>query len=152
MDEFIKLLDENLDYISHEIIADTFYIDVVSNRKQVICPFCGTPSTKTHSRYIKQFQDLPIQGKKVIINLTNRKMFCVNEDCSHKTFAEGFDFLMPKAKKSKRLEKEILNLSLNLSSINASKYLSEKVAKVSKSTICNLLKKRNENKKQRKNN
>ncbi|WP_431603020.1 transposase family protein [Clostridium botulinum] len=47
------------------MIADTFYIDVVSNRKQVICPFCGTPSTKTHSRYIKQFQDLPIQGKKV---------------------------------------------------------------------------------------
>ncbi|WP_154231649.1 hypothetical protein [Clostridium botulinum] len=48
-------MDENLDYISHKIIDDTFYIDVVSNRKQVICPFCGTPSTKTHSRYVKQF-------------------------------------------------------------------------------------------------
>jgi len=45
---------------------------------------------------------------------------------------------MPKAKKTKRLENEILNLSLNLSSINASKYLSKKIPKVSKSTICNL--------------
>ncbi|NME96474.1 transposase family protein [Clostridium cochlearium] len=142
MDKFIKLLDKNLEYVNHQIIDNTFYTNVISNRKQVICPFCGTPSTKVHSRYVKQFQDLPIQGNKVILKLTNRKMFCVNDACSHKTFAENFDFLMPKAKKTKRLENEILNLSLNLSSINAAKYLSEKVAKVSKSTICNLLKKK----------
>ncbi|BFN03520.1 hypothetical protein [Clostridium tetani] len=74
-------------------------------------------------------------------------MFCVSENCNHKTFAENFDLLMPKAKKTKRLENEILNLSLNLSSINASKYLSEKIAKISKSTICNLLKKEIKNNK-----
>lgn len=52
MDEFIKLLDKNLEYVSHQIIDNTFYINVISNRKQVICPFCGTPSTKVHSRYV----------------------------------------------------------------------------------------------------
>ena len=41
MDEFIKLLDQNLDYISHEIIDGVCYIDVVSNRKEARCPFCG---------------------------------------------------------------------------------------------------------------
>lgn len=48
---------------------------------------------------------------------------------------------MLKAKKTKRLENEILTLTLNVSSINASKYLSKKVAKVYKSIIFNLLKK-----------
>ncbi|WP_231272764.1 hypothetical protein [Clostridium botulinum] len=37
----------------------------ISNRKQVICPFCRTPLTKNSSRYIKQFQDLSMQGNKV---------------------------------------------------------------------------------------
>ncbi|WP_209125552.1 transposase family protein [Alkalihalobacillus sp. BA299] len=31
-----------------------------------------------HSRYKRSFQDLPIQGKKVLITLSNRKMFCDN--------------------------------------------------------------------------
>ncbi|WP_053069821.1 hypothetical protein [Clostridium botulinum] len=37
----------------------------ISNRKQVICPFCRTPLTKKYSRYIKQFQDLSMKGNKV---------------------------------------------------------------------------------------
>lgn len=78
MDEFIKLLDKNLEYVSHEIIDNIFYVNVISNIQQVTCPFCGTISTKVNSKYVKQFQDLPIQGNKVIIKLTNRKMFCVN--------------------------------------------------------------------------
>ena len=78
MDEIIKLLDGNLDYISHKIIDDTIFINVVSNRKEVTCPHCGKPSSKTHSHYKKSFQDLPIQEKKVMVILSNRKMFCNN--------------------------------------------------------------------------
>lgn len=141
MDEFIKLLDKNLKFISHEIVDDTIYIHTISNRNEVVCPFCGEISTKAHSHYSKSFQDLPIQGKKVIIILNNRKMFCNNPKCNHKTFAEKFDFISPRGKKTKRLENEIIRLSLNLSSITASKYLKGNIANVGKSTICNLLKK-----------
>ena len=55
MDEFIKLLDENLDYLEHTIIEDTIYIYVTSNRKEVICPCCGKPSSKVHSTYERSF-------------------------------------------------------------------------------------------------
>ena len=145
MDEFIKLLDRNLEYVSHEIIDDTIYIRVVSIREEIVCPFCGQPSSKTHSHYDRSFQDLPIQNKKVIVILSNRKMFCHNPDCEHTTFAEAFEFLLAKAKKTKRLEDEIINLSTNVSSLTASSILSTRVAKVGKSTICNLLKKRHTN-------
>jgi len=145
MDELIKFLDKNLEYINHEIIDDTIYIHVISNRKEAVCPFCGHASIKTHSRYERSFQDLPIQGKKVTIIINNRKMFCQNANCDHTTFAETFDFLPSKRKKSNRLENEIMNVSLNVSSMTAADILRNSVANVGKSTICNLLKKRNTN-------
>ena len=77
MDEFIKLLDQNLDYISHEIIDGVCYIDVVSNRKEARCPFCGKLSSKKHSIYKRSFQDLPIQGNKVVIYLKTLKCFVI---------------------------------------------------------------------------
>ncbi|MDR1617215.1 MAG: transposase family protein [Syntrophomonadaceae bacterium] len=68
------------------------FITVRPNRQELICPYCATPSTKVHSCYPRKFSDLPIQGKKVTIIIENRKMFCQNPDCGHKTFAEKFCF------------------------------------------------------------
>ncbi len=45
------MLDSSLGYISHELIDNTLYINVISNK-----------------------HDLPIQGKKVIILLKNRNI------------------------------------------------------------------------------
>lgn len=64
MDEFIKLSDANLEYINHEIIDDTIYINVISNSEDIQCPFCGHMSSQIHSTYERSFQDLPMQGKK----------------------------------------------------------------------------------------
>ena len=145
LDALIKLLDENLEYISHEIIEDTIYIHIKSNKIVACCPHRNTPSERIHSHYTRSFQDLPISGKKTVLILNNRKFFCDNEDCNRKTFAEKFDFIEHKAKKTKRLEAEIINLSKNMSLISASKLLGKSVATVSKSTVCNIFKKRNTN-------
>lgn len=141
MDDLIKLLDKNLDYVSHEIVEDTMYIKVASNRKIFTCPHCNTESKRIHSHYIKTFQDLPIQDKKVIIILDNRKFFCENNECSNKTFSETFDCIDFKSKKSKRLIEYIINTSMKLSTIDASKILEKNGVRVSKSTFHNLLKK-----------
>lgn len=141
MDEFVKLLDKNLEYVNHKFIEVTICINVISNREEVVCPFCGKASTKVHSHYKRSFQDLPIQGKKVVIVLNNRKMFCPNPECKNTTFAETFSFLSHKGKKTKRLEDEIINISANVSSVAAAEILQNSVANVGKSTICNLLKK-----------
>jgi len=142
MDEFIKLLDPGLDYIEHELLDDTIIIRVASNRKELLCPYCGYSSSKRHSSYERSFQDLPIMGKKSKIIIQNRKMFCLNPECKHTTFAETFDFIKPKAKKSNRLLDKIVDVSLNVSSVNAADILRDGIADVGKSTICNLLKKR----------
>ncbi len=141
MDEIIKMLDECLDYISHEVIDDTLYINVKSNKESLPCPKCGVESSKVHSRYKKSFQDLPIQGKKVVIVLKNKNMFCTNPKCKKYTFSESFDFIDPKGKKTKRLIEEIIRVSLTQSSVSAAKYLSDTTVDIKKSSICNYLKK-----------
>jgi len=145
MEELVKLLDREIRYEGHEIAGEEIHIWVSSTRERKECPYCGTTASKVHSRTLRTVKDLPIQGKKVKILLEQKKYFCKNEKCKHKTFAERFDFFEPKATKTKRLEAEILRVSLTQSSISASRYLRSSVADVSKSTICNLLKKGREN-------
>jgi transposase len=144
MKEIINLLDKNLRYKSHEIQDGIIIISVKSKRKKIECPYCGAESKKTHSQNIRKFQDLPITGKKVTIVLERRKYICKNPECSYKTFAERFDFYDSMSRKTKRLSEEILRVSLTQSSVSASKYLRRGVVDVGKSTICNMLKKRND--------
>ena len=142
MDDFIKSLDENLEYIDHEIIGDYIYIKISSKQTEMCCPFCGQISKKVHSTYSRRIQDLPIQGMKVILVLNNRKIFCENQECEHVTFSERYSFLSDKSKKTKRLEDEILRISLNMSSVAAAEALSQNMVSIGKSTICRLIKKR----------
>ena len=141
MEALIKLLDENLRYVRHEIDTDTIKITVKSAKEEVSCPYCKTSSSKVHSKYERKFKDLPIQGKKVVIQLKNRKMFCKNPECSHKTFAETFEFLPNSSKMTTRLEKEVLRISLNCSSVTSSKLLRYGIVDIGKSSICRLIKK-----------
>ena len=150
MKDIIEILDENLKYIEHQIDGDYIEVIVESRRDEVSCPDCRTLSSRIHSTYSRSFQDLPIQGKKVYIKIDNRKYFCDEQNCSNTTFAESFDCVKPKAKKSERLKNEIIKISVEISSNAASKILSEGVVDISKSTICDMLKKNNENDRQSK--
>jgi hypothetical protein len=46
MDEFIKLLDKDLEYLHHEIVNDTIYIYVAPTRDEVQFPFGGHMSSR----------------------------------------------------------------------------------------------------------
>jgi transposase len=142
LNELIKLLDNDLEYVSHDIDGDVMRIYVISARKEAICPYCGQSSGRVHSHYERGFFDLPMQGKKVEIIILNRKLRCDNPDCGHKTFAESFDCLPFKGKRSLRLTDEVIKVALEVSSVKASRMLKKGVADVGKSTICALLKKR----------
>jgi len=143
MEEIVKLIDENMRYEKHEIKNEILYIYVKSSREEVNCPNCGYASNNVHSRYSRHFRELPVQDMKVEIILSNRILFCKNKECSRTKFAETFGCLPYKAKRSKRLTAKIMEISLEMSSITASEILRNGIADVSKSTICNLYKKRN---------
>jgi len=143
MREIVAMLDESLTYLAHEIFDDYIIVVVESSRDEVPCPYCDKVSSRVHSTYERSFQDLPIQGKKVYVSILNRKYFCDNRNCPNTTFAESFVCLKPKSKKSERLINEIMKLSTEVSSVTASRMLKDGVVDVSKSTICDMLKKNN---------
>lgn len=138
---FIKLLDENLESVDCRVKDTKIIITAKSIRKEVVCPYCGSISSRIHSVYQREIQDIPMQDKQTILLLNTRKMFCVNKECSKKTFSERFDFISSNGKKTKRLIDKILVTSTKLSSVNASALLKVSAVQVSKSSICDLLKK-----------
>lgn len=141
MKELIKLLDEKLECTSYKIEDKRILIEAHYDTSDSICPFCGAVSTKVHSRYIREIQDLPIQNKQVIILLTTRKLFCSNNKCTHKTFSERFSFISRSAKNTNRLMESIMINATALSSIKCSQLLGLNNIKISKSSICEMLKK-----------
>ena len=88
MDEFIKLLDPAYELIQYRIKEDKVIFHIASTITELECPFCGRKTSKVYSIYEREIQDLPMQGKKVILLVDTRKMRCMNLDCSHKTFSE----------------------------------------------------------------
>lgn len=142
MEEYIQSLDPHLKYMFHEDVNGVLVIHAESNQEAPLCPWCGTASTRCHSKYTHQFRDLPMGGKHVEIVIHNRRMKCVNEICDHTTFAERFDCVEPKAKKSRRLEEVILLMSKEMSANAASKALSESLAPVDRWYISEMQKRR----------
>jgi len=145
MYELVQMLDNNLIYLDHQVLNDSIIIYVCSKHDEAKCPYCGTASSRIHSTYERSFQDLPIQGKQVNVIIENRKYFCDNTHCLKTTFAEAFECLKPKSKKSNRLMDEIVKVSIEVSSVTASRLLNDGVAKVCKSTVCEILKKNGKN-------
>ena len=137
----VKLLDPAYELIQYRIKEDKVIFHIASTITELECPFCGRKTSKVHSIYEREIQDLPMQGKKVILLVYTRKMRCMNLDCSHKTFSEKHPFVAAKSKKTNRLIQNILYTSSQLSSLNASKLLKSENISVCKSSICDLLKK-----------
>ena len=109
--EIIKLLDPDLECIRYKLKNQQVIFEVKSSREKVPCPYCGKVSSKIHSVYQREIQDIPIQDKQTIVLLNTRKMFCSNPACDHKTFSERFDFIAPRERKTKRLVDKILLVS-----------------------------------------
>lgn len=142
MQKYIDLLSRELKFVDLKNEDDTIIFEVESTVDKPICPYCGEASNRKHSSYKKSFMDIPLNNKKVLIRIKNRKMFCDNTNCSHKTFAEVYDFVERKSKKTNRLKDYIIDISVNMSSVSAQNLLRKNGVKVCKSTICTFLKKR----------
>lgn len=73
MDEFIKLLDPAYELIQYRIKEDKVIFHIASTITELECSFCGRKTSKVHSIYEREIQDLPMQGKKVILLVDTRR-------------------------------------------------------------------------------
>lgn len=132
-------LDSQIQYLSHEFMANQVVFRMKTRFITAICPYCGIEANKMHSKYRRVFQDIPISIFKTMIHLELLNFFASTFIVPLLLLAYPFLFIEPKARKTKRLETKNLTLSLEMSSINSAKRLNQQNIKISKIEICRLI-------------
>lgn len=100
MDFIVKDLDNNYRLDAFRNKADKIIFEISSEISTANCPYCGKESKRIHSRYQREIQDLPIQGKKIVLLVSTRKFFCDNDMCCKRTFSERHTFVDANGEKS----------------------------------------------------
>jgi transposase len=67
------------------------------------CPSCGRASRRVHSRYERRLADAAVGGRRVVIRLQVRRLFCDAPACAKKTFAEQVPGLTARYKRKTAL-------------------------------------------------
>ena len=97
-------LPAGLEVTTIEVIDEVLTITAVSTQVRPVCPFCGMPALRVHSRYTRQVADLPCSGQQVRLLVQVRKYFCDVSDCARTIFVERLTpFIEPWARVTQRL-------------------------------------------------
>jgi transposase len=68
------------------------------------CPDCGTASTSRKGGYVRQLQDLPVQGMAVRLEVRMTRWRCRNDECERYSFVEGLEKSAPShARRTRRV-------------------------------------------------
>lgn len=139
LQEYLKSLDENLELIKYVEHDDEIHLDAKFTKKEVLCPCCRYTTIRVSSKYMRSFQDIPLNGKRVIIHMPIRKMLCFNPFCTVTAFMERFEFLARNSRKTKRLEELIVNTFMNCGAGKAEAVLQGKGISITRRTIYHVL-------------
>jgi len=123
--------------IKHE---NSFLLELVSNRRGSPCPECNEFSSKIHSYYPRNFQDLPWAGYVVRINWKVRKFYCKNEGCLRKVFCERLGAVAaPYGRRTQRLNQYLNEIGFALGGNGGSKLASFIGMPISSSTMLRII-------------
>jgi transposase len=87
-----------------EVEPDRIAIFAATRSTSALCPSCGLPSRRVHSRYRRVLADLPWQGRPVSIVVEVRRLRCATETCRQQVFAERIDDIaIARARRTVRL-------------------------------------------------
>jgi transposase len=106
-------LGEGLELTQMEHHEDQLVLHVTAISPSAVCPLCGLPATRLHSRYRRAVKDLPCAGQHVKLILYVRKFFCETTNCVRKVFAERLPQLVaPWAQMTTRLSEALQTIGL----------------------------------------
>ena len=135
----LKILD--VEERDNEIVI---HMHSVSNN--CTCHKCGAPLVKHHGSHHRNAQDLPILGKRVILDMQIYDYNCTSDKCSGRFAAtETFDgFLSYNSRMTERLEDFICLLAVETSCEASARIMNTLNVKISGDTVIRLLVKRYE--------
>jgi len=125
--------------VNNSVIDPTAYLDgnaqvmyKVQSEKEIFliikidlhstpCPSCQSDTSRRHSRYCRNVQDLPVSECYFHFQIIVQKWFCDNPDCQKKVFTERLAWLALYQRKTVRLEKVIDKIAFSTNCLTAEK-------------------------------
>ena len=90
LDEFTKsLFPEMFKIIQNEESENEYTFRLLSKSESACCLKCCVKSRRAHSYQEKRARDLPIFGKRVTLEIIQKKYFCDNRNCEVDIFTES---------------------------------------------------------------
>lgn len=122
---------------------DTIFIHMNSRSKSCVCHKCGALLDKHHGSHHRMVQDLPILGKRVMLDMRIFDYECCSDTCMSFTAAETFDgFFSYNSRMTDRLEDFACLLAIETSCEASARIMRSMNIKISGDTIIRLLLKR----------
>ena len=128
----------------HEAGVDSLTVAARSAAGDAACPFCGGPSRRVYSRYLRSLQDLPCSGRALRITVMVRRLSGTVASCSARIFAErrGAAIATPFACCTSRLDRLADHLGLALGGRPGARLAARLLLPVSRDTLLCTLRRR----------
>lgn len=121
------------------------YIAMRSRTKKCRCPKCMSETSSLHATHHRKVQDLPVYGKRVMLNINLYEFNCINPECTITSFTETFEnFLNNYSYMTERLADLMTMLALETSCESCARILKSMNIKTSGDTVIRTLIKRYE--------
>lgn len=120
-EEVLFLLDGNLHLLYQEQTEGMLFFIVERRSSSAVCPSCHRVSHRTHSRYTRKVNDLPVADRQVNFQVLLHKWFCDHSDCPTKIFTERLPWLQTYKRKTERLEDMIEKIAFSTNCLTAEK-------------------------------
>src|SRR4051794_35510413 len=75
------------------------------------CPMCGVPTGKVHGYHVRTVADVPVDGRRVVVNVRVRRLVCPVLGCRRQTFREQVPGLI------ERLQRRTTRLTSQVSGV-----------------------------------
>lgn len=111
--DLFQLRPDHFQLIGHTIGETAIQISLIASQTAGRYPACQMPANKVHSFYRRTLTDLPICGKAVSLQIRLRKIFCRNDQCARKIFAQTApDYFVPFARRLNRAQQPLQAIAL----------------------------------------
>lgn len=106
------------------------------------CPACGNACRRVHSQYRRRLADLPAAGVRIALILRARRFFCDANTCARRIFAERFEAVEPRARRTSRLDDVVHCLAIALGGRPAASLSRRLNVNVSNDTLLRMVRRR----------
>ena len=115
-------------------------VRVRTTRSEAVCPRCGGTSQRVHAWHVRQLADLPVTGRRLVIELRVRRLVCAVIQCGQRTFREQVPELAPRyARRTLRLTATVGQLAITLAGRAGARVLTGLGMAISRSTVLRVL-------------